>query len=475
MPTRFWPLARGHTITDTFGWQAWRNGVHWAVDFGREGGSGGLPVYAVQGGTAVMVGPASGFGQWVVLDHPTEDGGGTTVYGHVIPEVALGQRVEAGQRIARINPDSRTNGGVAPHLHLEWHRYVWSPPGPNRLDPLPLLQGAAYPGESPAQPEEGRVLYGIDISNHQGEFDFAAAKVEGFTFATHKVTEGDGYRDPLWPRAREQMREHFPGAFGGYVFCRQSAHPEREADLLLQHLGDPSIPIQLDYEDTDGGGSVEDMWARIQAIEARGMRVFATYVPRWYWQSRMGSRALGDVPALWNSHYVTGTGFASTLYETQPATIAAGWADFHPGAPVHILQFSETARVAGQQVDVNAFRGTESELRALFSGGTNEGVPVTDIVEEGAAQLHPHPGLLRQIRRPENVSESTRDPRSPWPYAMWADMWNETVWDGYDIRPEYADVPDDVGRSMIALLQTVAARQIRIEQKLDQLIGGGAR
>ncbi|WP_100226064.1 M23 family metallopeptidase [Rhodococcus rhodochrous] len=146
MARRYWPLERGHMVTSGFG-ARWGT-THWGTDFGREGGSGGMAVYAVQGGTVVNVGPASGFGQWVVLDHPTEDGSGTTVYGHVIPEVRIGQRVEAGQRIARINPDSRTNGGVAPHLHLEWHRAVWSPPGANRLDPLPLLAGSLFPGEA---------------------------------------------------------------------------------------------------------------------------------------------------------------------------------------------------------------------------------------------------------------------------------------------------------------------------------------
>ena len=370
MAQRFWPLERGHVVTSPFG-ARWGT-QHWGCDFGRDGGSGGMAVYAVQGGTVWAVGPASGFGQWVVLDHPTEDGSGTTVYGHVIPEVRTGQRVEAGQRIARINPDSNSNGGVAPHLHLEYHRHVWSPPGPNRLDPLPLLRDAAFPGEAPAsEAPMSNVLYGIDVSNHQGNFDFAAAKGEGFAFATHKVNEGDGYLDPFWPRARDLMREHFPGLFGGYVFCRRGSHPEREADTLLQHLGDPSIPIQLDYEDTIGGGSIEDMWARINAIQARGMRVFSVYLPRWYWRDRMGSPNLAGIPALWNSHYVYGKGYASTLYETSPGTIEAGWAGFHPGGPqVRILQFSETARVAGQLIDVNAFRGTEAELRALFAGDT---------------------------------------------------------------------------------------------------------
>lgn len=103
----------------------------------------------------------------------------------------------------------------------------------------------------------------------------------------------------------------------------------------------------------------------------------------------------------------------------------------------------------------------------LPTGGT-----MTNVVEEGALQLRPHPGLLRKINRPQNVNESTGDPENAWPYAMWADLWNETVWDGYDIRPEYADVPDDVGRSLVALVQTIAARQVRIEKKLDQLLEG---
>jgi murein DD-endopeptidase MepM/ murein hydrolase activator NlpD len=150
MSVKYWPMERGHMVTSGFGDRA--GGFHWGVDFGRTGGSGGMAVHAVQGGTVVMVGPASGFGQWVVLDHPTADGSGTTVYGHVIPEVRLGQRVEAGQRIGHINPDSRTNGGVAPHLHLEWHRSVWSPLGANRLDPLPLLAGALFPGEAHPAP-----------------------------------------------------------------------------------------------------------------------------------------------------------------------------------------------------------------------------------------------------------------------------------------------------------------------------------
>ena len=139
------PVERDFYVTSGFG-PRWGE-HHWGVDFGAPGGSGGRPVYAVKDGTVVRDGPASGFGQWVGVDHPATNGGGETIYGHIIPEVKVGDRVREGQRIGYINPDRATNGGVDPHLHLEWHRYTWTPPGPDRLDPMKKLAGAKWPGE----------------------------------------------------------------------------------------------------------------------------------------------------------------------------------------------------------------------------------------------------------------------------------------------------------------------------------------
>ncbi|MFG1794125.1 peptidoglycan DD-metalloendopeptidase family protein [Nocardia sp. NPDC049149] len=143
--TRYWPMKSGLLLTSGFGPRD--GGMHYGQDIGWPGGSAGLPVYAMQAGTVDRVGPASGFGQWICLDHPTAAGGGYTVYGHIIPEVRLGLKVEAGQRIARINPDTSTNGGVTPHLHVEVHRSTWAEPGPDRLDPRVWLATAIYPGQ----------------------------------------------------------------------------------------------------------------------------------------------------------------------------------------------------------------------------------------------------------------------------------------------------------------------------------------
>ncbi|WP_239476500.1 peptidoglycan DD-metalloendopeptidase family protein [Nocardia arizonensis] len=364
MSARFWPVAAGFWITSSFGPR--EGGWHFGVDFGFPGGAGDRPVFACQGGTVTRAGPAHGFGSWIVIDHPDAEGGGTTVYGHIRPEVGEGQWVAAGQRIAVIEPDRSRNAGVAPHLHLEWHRGVYSPPGPDRLDPLPLLDGAAFPEGGLAMPE-----YGIDVSNHQGKFDFARAAAEGMSFVTHKVSQGT-WQDPQWPRAREQMGEFFE-FWGGYLYCDLHTHPDIEADALAR-FADTSIPIQIDYEDLRGFPSIGDLWARVNAITARGFSLLPIYLPRWYWRDLMGSPDLSGFPVpLWNSSYVPGLGTPDRLY---PGDGHRGWEPFG-GKEVAILQFSDRAAIGGQLIDVNAIRGGRDTVAALF--GRND-MQLTDIV-----------------------------------------------------------------------------------------------
>ena len=71
------PVEKGFVVTSGFG-PRWGT-THWGTDFGRDGGCGGAPVYAVKDGTVTRAGPASGFGQWVTVDHPASNGGGETV------------------------------------------------------------------------------------------------------------------------------------------------------------------------------------------------------------------------------------------------------------------------------------------------------------------------------------------------------------------------------------------------------------
>ncbi|MDI9900265.1 GH25 family lysozyme [Rhodococcus sp. IEGM 1409] len=364
MAAKFWPLERGLVVTSGFG-SRWGT-THWGTDFGKDGGSGGLPVFAVQGGTVVNAGAASGFGQWVVVDHPTADGSGTTVYGHVIPEVAVGARVEAGQRIARINPvKGAGNGNVDPHLHLEWHRSVWSANGADRMDPLPLLDGASYPGEGAPKPEVGgeRVtFFGIDIASYQAGLDMSRVKSEGFSYVIAKATEGASYTNPEYRRQRDGARANGL-LFGSYHYVKSADSARAQVDRYESVEPDRSIPVMLDHELSSGDVGV--LRAVLAEFVARGYRVNLVYLPRWYWSGHIGSPDLSGLPPLMASNYVTGGGFASVLYDRAGGDGSPRW-DGYGNNSVAVLQFSDQGRVADYSLDVNAFRGTVEDLAALF-------------------------------------------------------------------------------------------------------------
>ncbi|UZJ25151.1 peptidoglycan DD-metalloendopeptidase family protein [Rhodococcus antarcticus] len=94
----------------------------------------GTPIYAVADAVVVDAGPASGFGLWVRLRH----GDGTiTLYGHIDSyAVSVGQRVSAGEQIARMGNRGQSSG---PHLHIE----VQTPAG--RVDPVAWLSERGVP------------------------------------------------------------------------------------------------------------------------------------------------------------------------------------------------------------------------------------------------------------------------------------------------------------------------------------------
>lgn len=287
-------------------------------------------------------------------------------------------------------------------------------------------------------------LYGIDISNHQGAFDFAAAKREGFDFATHKITEGSGYRDPYWARARAEMAKHFPDRWGGYVFCKVGTDPTAEARTLREHAGTPDFPLQIDYEDLDRNGSLADLNRRIDAYRAAGFtNLLPIYIPRWYWRDRMGSPDLSRLPVpIWNSHYVNGTGYASNLY---PGDDHSGWAPVG-GKDVAILQFSEQAAVAGQRIDVNAFRGNETQLAALFGAGTEKELDMAGEAQDVQQQLRgpdlngwPQLGNKTLVDATADVRDQLGGPDHN--FGGWPQLGDRTIVDALAVIGETLKIP----------------------------------
>lgn len=124
MSDRCMPLKKGsYSVSDVYGS---RDGAHLGTDFAAPLGT---PIYAVADGVIVQgaeraPGSVDGFGNWIWQDSQHEFGK-DFIYGHMRHAdiyVRAGQRVKAGQLIARVGSEG---GSTGPHLHLE----VWTPPG----------------------------------------------------------------------------------------------------------------------------------------------------------------------------------------------------------------------------------------------------------------------------------------------------------------------------------------------------------
>jgi hypothetical protein len=202
-------------------------------------------------------------------------------------------------------------------------------------------------------------LYGIDIASYQAGIDLAEVKAEGFDFVIAKVTQGSSYVDPSWPAFRDAAL-----AAGlilvGYHYVTGDP-PAAQADNLLTNLGYP-IATMLDFE--AGSGGLDNFWAVADAIASGGGLVALSYIPRWYWQ-QVGSPDLTGVPGLVASDYVVGSGLASDLYPGDQSGFWEGYGGIEPS----VLQFTDTAEVAGQTIDADAYRGTADQFRQLLTWG----------------------------------------------------------------------------------------------------------
>lgn len=132
------PVNSDETIVRGFG------GDHKGVDLaaGSIERTNLQPIYAVRDGVVVSTGKQKGYGNWVVIKH--DDVGGKTlysVYGNIDDNqtlVTIGQKVSAGDMIAKIGSANEING---PHLHFElWDGQPLAGGAP--IDPTPVIEGS---------------------------------------------------------------------------------------------------------------------------------------------------------------------------------------------------------------------------------------------------------------------------------------------------------------------------------------------
>lgn len=130
------PIAPGHyVISSGYGWRTLRGGrdFHDGIDYAAPKGT---PIYAVASGTVLFAGPASGFGNWIVIQLPS---GLCTVYGHMYNneiKVSVGESVSQGQQIAAVGDNGDSTGY---HLHFEVDRDAYHLSGDQGINPNPYF------------------------------------------------------------------------------------------------------------------------------------------------------------------------------------------------------------------------------------------------------------------------------------------------------------------------------------------------
>lgn len=203
------------------------------------------------------------------------------------------------------------------------------------------------------------MLYGIDVSHYQGAFNFAQAKREGFSFAALKATEGATMVDATFVSNLTKARQEF-GARRviAYHFLRPGSASSQAS--LIKRVVPRDCAVAIDVEAGDYGTAA----AIASNLKASGYRV-GIYTGHYYWAAH-GTPSLTWAAFLWSARYPDMTpGYASVELAHTPASYWNGYGGF---AKADILQFTPVGKVAGQQVDCDAFNGSVSELEELFYG-----------------------------------------------------------------------------------------------------------
>lgn len=190
-----------------------------------------------------------------------------------------------------------------------------------------------------------------DISSYQAGID--VAKLPGPILIARCWRGNVDAPDPEWPRFRDAARRagKLPVA---YIYVGERSRAAHQAQRLVDHMGDRSIPVMLDWERT--GGSIRHLRAVHAEIERRGVRCRLSYIPRWWWEQQL-SPDLAGLPPLINSHYYG-------------ADRPDGWVPFGGRFPVIGLQYTDREVHAGRSIDMNAYRGTREQLMALLGSGS---------------------------------------------------------------------------------------------------------
>ncbi|MFF2082496.1 peptidoglycan DD-metalloendopeptidase family protein [Nocardia sp. NPDC058176] len=327
------PLETGtFTISDVFGS---RGGDHKGIDMAADDGT---TIYSVSDGRVVAAGPASGFGNWIVVDAVDTNGRAySAVYGHMWDsgvKVRTGDTVTAGQPIGMVGSAGESSG---PHLHFEivpGGRFT----GGRQIDPMPWLDGAPTPdvGGARAFSADPRCVRGFGGAGGVLADGKVPAELEiwyrragtvcpeiSSSLLAAQAKQESGFRRGLTsPAGAQGLAQFLPGTAAGI-------NP------------DDGLPYVLD---SDGNGTAS-VWDDGDAIigQARYMCAIARKVAGWIAEGRVS----GDPTALTLAGYNAGEG-AVLASGGMPNQYAAHYSETRPYV-TNILSMEPMYRAPGAQ------------------------------------------------------------------------------------------------------------------------------
>jgi hypothetical protein len=189
-----------------------------------------------------------------------------------------------------------------------------------------------------------------DISGFQ-----AGISLRGALAVACKVTEGTGYFNPDYNRARSAAARC--GAFFFAYHFLSAGRAAAQAAWCFNHAG--NTPIMLDFEPSGGRPQMADAIGFIDAYRRLGGVIHLVYLPHWYW-AQIGGPSLEPFISR-------GMLLVSSQYTTY-ADNGAGW-DSYGGMTPTIWQYADNISFNGFKVDFNCYKGTLAELKWLVTSG----------------------------------------------------------------------------------------------------------
>ena len=282
---------------------------------------------------------------------------------------------------------------------------------------------------------------GVDVSNWQGCVNAAALKADGADFLIAKVTEGNGYTDPVGDCNIQAAID--AGMYtGAYHFARPDLgnSPEAEADWFLSQTVGYRAQHVLPILDWEPGGAYNGWtwWAKRWLIYMSGSVV----------TSNDWSEVVAADYGLWLAAYPNGYA-AETIREAGSPTWSTGQWPF-----AAVWQYTSSAYGGGiGPLDANTFYG-DATTWAAYAGGNpaqpdGSAVDITPSGNAGGAATAPATGSTGgcgsscvTIQSGQTVSQ------------FWSDWWNVTVPSGDPNRMHPGDVVCHNGGSRTYVVQS---------------------